>query len=1132
MAPYILLHRKPASAAQAVVLDYVSPIAPVTIYQAIRQRDALVTLASVSSLLVTLLIVVSTGLLGLIAFPVARTGLSMTVSDSIVHKAPSLSTSNVQMPFYIFDAIHNLTLKYPPGTTASFAYQSFNLTNPSAADTLTAEVDGFSGNLKCEPAVLHFGGLSRGTNIGGGYGTHGAPDVIVSNVSISADGCEADVTPPTAGVQVGDTFTYGRFIKVSCNGAGDGEGSQRILIYAMELSVNSTSSDNSTMTYDYSISHSTQLLCRPSYNLSRLHVTVDHLTGTNIAATTMDESPETINPTIEGLSAWSLTDLILSSVSLLYQYDSQPGADWDQVFNLARQARPDLSDKDMFDFSSLQALFTSFYASVTAQIAKELLMDPSQSTILGSSFTSRTRLVVRPLSARIMEATLAVLAIIALIMAVFCPRRYSVPCDPGSLAGSAAVLSLNEELVKLSGHPLYPEHITPGYESWLPLVLKPIYRSAGLCVIVAVVVVLESLLQVSQKHNGITNINLDQYIHYTWSYIPAFVMVVIKLFASSIDFNTRLLAPFSRLKQQGTYRNALSINYLRQLAPSALVSSVRARQFAVTATTLMALIGSVLTVVVSGVYDTAQTPTESSVELQRQDSFRSVENIELDNTVNDKGGMLGALLLEEGLSYPRWTYDELAFPSLEIVRDSEDIALGSYIDTTVPALRTNLQCRYLSGLQQVNATVDWTSGGELNVVKPPALASYVNTQSDVYIGATGTVSPDAVFGATTWAGDGNGLADPPEYAYIWGSLKGREIDNIVILMCDENIHSVDVSVRFSLPDFSIDGSHPPTPLENSTKWFTDLFITEPYGQLPSGEGGPFPQDQFFTLLVKGKGGIQAADLRNSSSIDKVVDTIKRFHGIMRAQQYSIILRQPPSAIETVASRQYSSAMTSNTRSRLIQHAVSTRILEAMLLAMLVLGIAATFMMRTRDILLENPCSIAAMGRLLADSDILDRRSESFSPDGFPIQGPAKATSSQGQLFRLGWFERMWQRMTGLAPDGQHPEPIEHPPTGSEKNMKVFTIRALDPLEQQRQNRGDLFEETGTSTKMSGNYTMITRDEVDASLQPGDWEQQRTEGHAIPIARTKRRWPTGFGTETRGRDSRNPAETHNLVTRRD
>ncbi|EXJ56162.1 hypothetical protein A1O7_09093 [Cladophialophora yegresii CBS 114405] len=1098
LAPYILLNSDPASTHQAVHLDYVSPIAPTTISQAVRNCNVLVALASVSSLLVTLLIVVSTSLLGLRSFQLDQTGIKMAVSDSFVKSVSSLPDSPVsQMPFYVYDAINNLTLKYPAGTTASFAYQNFTSADPSAADTLTAEVDGFSATLTCEPTMLHFGGLSLNVPTGGQPYSSYAPFDDVSNVTVSLGGCEAKLTPPLYTTAIGVKQTFGQFLKVACADGGDEEDSQRILIYTMELMINSSASpDEYHRTYYYSITRSTQLLCRPSYSLPRLSVTIDRASGEHTAATLVDSSPVIDGGKITGLSAWNLTDLILDAVAVISPYNSDDY--WGPVVKLARQSGIKITDEDMFDISILQALFPPFFASVSAQVAKESFMRSSQDVILGASTTARTRLTVRSLSARIMEATLVVLAVAAVIMAVFCPRTVSIPCDPGSIAGTASVFSLNQPLLEHMKNDVPPEKTQLAQQSWRPLVLKPLARSLGLVTIAAVVVVLETLLQVSRKHSGIVNVNLNQYIHYTWSYIPALMMVIIKLFALSLDFNTRLMAPFSRLRRGGTYKNALNVSYLKHLAPAAIVSSVRARQFAVTATTLMALIGGLLTIVVSGVYDVAQIPTQSPVQVQRQDSFRSVENLTLDITSDDKGGMLGALILDQNLSYPKWTYDEYVFPKLETVRDTSDLELGDFIDTTVSALHAQLHCRYLTG-PEVNASVNWTEGGKLNVVKPPALATYVNTQSDIYLGGLDPVVEGGVFGTADWSGVGNGIGDPPEYAYIWGSLSGREIDHIVILMCDEDIHTIDVSARFSLPSFSIDSGVPPVPVVATSKWFTNLFLLEPYsGQLPREPDGPFPQDEFFTLLVEGSGGIEVSDLKEPSKIDKIVDTIKHFHGIVRAQQYNIVLRQAPGQNETLATLRFPSTMTSNSRSRLIQHAVSTRVLEGMLLAMLVLGAAATFMMKTRDVLLESPCTIAAMARLLAQSSILEGRSGSESTQDFsPSESLAEAESSEGRIFRLDWFD--WRG-------------------DSQEKTRVFTIRAVDSVELPTRVADQPPKEAIPATATARDYSLVATHDAHPSFHSEDLDRDRDEergDNAIPAV-------------TSGRDGDHRAETDSLV----
>lgn len=1103
LAPYILLRQKPSSLDKAVLLDYISPIVPATIISATRNRDALVALASISSLLATLLLVVSTGLLGLMTVNVDTSNVPMTASDAFISHNVSLPY-DTQMAFYIFDAVHNLTLQYPPGTTSSFAYQSFSDDSASEAGTLSAEIDGFFADLTCEAAVLHFGGLSSSiSGVGAPYSTYN-PAVVVSNVSISTDNCRVNLTLPMAESIPGKTQPIGVFEKVQCNDLGDGEDARRIAIYTMELMANSSSfEDDSQTTTEFSIPRSTQLLCRPTYSLPRLRATIDRASGTNIAASFAETSQGSSTRMINGVGIWDLVDLILTSMSTITNWDQN--SFWSPEFVLARQARLDLTDDDMFEQPNLETLLPSFFTSVSAQIAKEHLMEPSQLAIVGSTSTPRTRLVVRSLSARIMEAVLIVLAIFAIGMATLCRREYLIPCDPGSIAGSAAVLSMDEQLLDHSVQSPVPKDANFSEPSWQPFALKVVPRSLGLVAIACVVITLEVLLQMSQKHDGIANVDLSQYIHYTWLYIPAFVMVLIKLFSLSLDFNARLLAPFARLRRGGTYRNALNVNYLKQLAPAALNSSVRLGQFAVTGTTFMALIGGFLTIIVSGVYDTVQVPTLRSAEVQTQDSFRGVQNISLDVANNDEAGTYAGLILEANLSYPQWTYEELVFPKLEMVHNAEAETLGSSVDTSVPCLRANLVCRYLHGLDQISASINWTDG-TLNIVKPNALSGEVNAQSDVYLGGAPTVHPDDSFAWSEWGGDGNGLADPPEFDYIWGSLSGRDIQNIVILMCNENIHTVQVNTRFLLPDFTIDESRPPTPVENSSTWFSDLFLLEPYTGLPVAANSPFPDDEFFSTLVAGKGGVQLSDFSAPSSIDTIVDTIKHFHGIMRAQQYNLVVRQPPPQNASLASRRFAGTVTDNSRNRLVQHAISTRILEGLLLAMLLLGIAATFMMDTRHVLLENPCSISAMARLLADSDLLHDPSSSATT-GLGTYSHLNATSSKRteshrQQFQLGFFEgRKSHAFLGDAAALSTEENSRE--MRNEKPTKVFTIRAVDPLETGAGSEHHPLEGTDRSTAAMGVYAPVATDDVAAEPTSSDLAQGTDHDHAAMFANSYR-----------------------------
>jgi len=74
-------------------------------------------------------------------------------------------------------------------------------------------------------------------------------------------------------------------------------------------------------------------------------------------------------------------------------------------------------------------------------------------------------------------------------------------------------------------------------------------------------------------------------------------------------------------------------------------------------------------------------------------------------------------------------------------------------------------------------------------------------------------------------------------------------------------------------------------------------------------------------------------------------------------------------------------MTDPNRLRVVQDATSTRILEGLLATMLVCAVLAGILMDTRKVVPKNPCSIAAVGSFLADSNLMDRLPEFEGAEG-------------------------------------------------------------------------------------------------------------------------------------------------------
>lgn len=88
--PWAILHNGPTSAENTLLLNYIEPAQPVSLYRSINNGHYPVTLAIVGSLLIQLLTVISTGLLMLQVERTHRSGVSVQTAEAF-----GLSPTNV-----------------------------------------------------------------------------------------------------------------------------------------------------------------------------------------------------------------------------------------------------------------------------------------------------------------------------------------------------------------------------------------------------------------------------------------------------------------------------------------------------------------------------------------------------------------------------------------------------------------------------------------------------------------------------------------------------------------------------------------------------------------------------------------------------------------------------------------------------------------------------------------------------------------------------------------------------------------------------------------------------------------------------------------------------------------------------
>ncbi|KAJ6005632.1 hypothetical protein N7451_003576 [Penicillium sp. IBT 35674x] len=769
-------------------------------------------------------------------------------------------------------------------------------------------------------------------------------------------------------------------------------------------------------------------ICKPNFSIVSMVATSN---TTDTSSTTHLEMTGIKRTALPHLTAWQVADNILGEANdidysqPIWNSDEFPATnktmvDVDYPIQLGAKFIGETGNIDkLFDDGVLLNASSSYYRAVGAQLVHQGLISQSQSASRGSAVVSENRVIMAQLPLRAMEACLILIIMFAITMIVLVPSAQLSPFNPTSISAVAAILSnskvLRESLCGSSAMPLkrlshflqrrryYTERTLGGFciaavgdetknhsdsndtdlnskkPQWSPLPNRMV-RVVVFIVVALLIVALETLLYVSQSNNGLADVSSsDESIHYLWTMIPALVMVIIGLFFGSMDFNTRCLAPYVSLKlKTGASSQFMTVDFLDSLSTTNIFNSIRTSHFAVLAATLATLITSVLTIVTSGLYTALNVTETATMDFTQVTTFYGADYDNSDSSIST-----AEYILRDNLAYPKWTYKELAFPKLSMNATTKTNDSGSFVDIVVPAMRGTLTCK-LQTEDELNAKFS-SSDMEISY---DILAEVCDTNGTSWTKITQDVSLNhqTFFGFTAAVVCQGGPADDltlktfSTLSYIWGKLQNDSIEHITALTCQESAEMVDTRTRFYLPDFSISETYPPVPDETTARTAKNYTVGDDWAESDSDTGAVF--DPFFQALIFGKYAIPEEWIGNKADNEKVVDAIKAQNKIVRAQIFNAFNRE--TADGSAGSLLVGNVTTPGQR-RLFQDAVSTRVLDILLGLLLLLGILGSVLMNTDHVLPKNPCSIAAVASLLADSNFLHRYDSDVDPNNKGIE---------------------------------------------------------------------------------------------------------------------------------------------------
>ena len=239
--------------------------------------------------------------------------------------------------------------------------------------------------------------------------------------------------------------------------------------------------------------------------------------------------------------------------------------------------------------------------------------------------------------------------------------------------------------------------------------------------------------------------------------------------------------------------------------------------------------------------------------------------------------------------------------------------------------------------------------------------------------------------------------------------------HINIMYCYQRLEQVMTNITFSYPDFTINGTIPPKPLEStahdlrnatttSHNWFDvslNTFIRS-LRDLGTGVTGRNWINPFIQALVWGKDGIPIDELYNNGNMSTLAAAANRLYARYIVQAISANMRTTvPQTGETLPV--YTATITQPSQ-RLQQNRSPKIALQVMLAFMALCAVGAYAIADMKRVLPHNPCSIAGTASLLADSEMC--WTNSIIPEGSEWKSNKQLRQEGvfgGLRFRMGWW---------------------------------------------------------------------------------------------------------------------------------
>ncbi|EXF75646.1 hypothetical protein CFIO01_04579 [Colletotrichum fioriniae PJ7] len=1026
-----------------------------------------------------------------------------TTNWSLSNRTDTIVFGNVTYSSYSFNNISSVSaVKYlqllqgqisePVGTQEGIVFQDASVTEtPGISDIehVSADVDSIVPHVSCEePDITVFDKMD-----GNITEFSGAVEVQIPScgnakilLSICADNSESCL----------GTLTTYNIYRAYCSDTGRSDGPQadlRLLLIASNITQrNKPGTDYYDYDYTTSMANITAISCKVAYTMGKSTLTI----GTNKNETLIHpQGPLDADKQLTGLSDQQLSELLYTVFVAADSTMDGPRRDFGNsarrytfgndtagsaaMFELMSHTLQDLPAGyyKFFEIDTMIASATSVITQLAVNFLKESFMIESRGIAPAEGTYTQERLRFRPLSLWIMVVSLMVLSLLAL--SIIFTLTPSVPQDPSLLASNAAILARSPSIdailaplgecrtsqisYELSGHRFSTDFDGSKFQiqareilladenfirkpkrkqrSWIPMTARVYFVIATFTLPLVTIIALEVTYHQFIKNNGFTVQDIFWAL-YGAQYSSALIVLAIASIFNSLDFTITTFSIFSFMRARAIPSSqGITNNPMRELTPVALYKALRRGHFGLSSSILAALIGSVLSIVVSNLW--AEKLVTTNINFNTQ--LKTTWNLDwTDSAVNDGGAatLLNDVRLNKTESPDSATWNDLVFPSFDSIVSPGDgheiLRLGGLnqkfnFSIEVPSLRPRLFCHPAT----VRDRGVSTTGGAVSTT----ITAIDSLPEDCRVGDDSQVR-NVSFEATGDKTDGlvglffdldigvlvrkqcSPCKTSPDSARPENPMGCPSIGVFFAerpFVCAQVVQQVQVGMKFTSPigpngeiifqRSSLISS--PTPIESTTKNLTrddtglDLFpyrIQPHFDKNLTSSISDDPADPFFRYILSGTTGVSRDDLTKNP--DQLIDVVNGLYAKFMVQVMDSSIFRTPVVASTQTKEQNEKQSVNGTisreESRLIMNYTPKLILQILLGAMMIFGLTAYVLVDLKGTLPRSPHSIASSMALFAGSELC----ENHIPENAEWMNKQQLDRVfQGYTFALGWWSR-------------------------------------------------------------------------------------------------------------------------------